>query len=39
MVDVECPFCGHKWNYKGKLRYATCANCLNKAEVQVKVEK
>jgi DNA-directed RNA polymerase subunit RPC12/RpoP len=24
---LRCSKCGHRWNYKGKMRMATCPNC------------
>ena len=25
--------CGYEWNYRGKLKMATCPSCLNKVEL------
>lgn len=30
---MTCDKCGHKWNYKGQAKYATCPNCMRKTLV------
>jgi len=37
MRKIKCPHCGYEWNYKGKLRYATCPNCLKKFKLEVEM--
>jgi ssDNA-binding Zn-finger/Zn-ribbon topoisomerase 1 len=41
MVRVRCPKCGYEWDYKGRLKLATCPNCGRKLAVdrcKVKVD-
>ena len=26
-MNLECPKCGHKWNFRGKAKRAQCTNC------------
>ena len=30
---MKCPHCKHIWEYKGKLKQATCPNCSLKVKV------
>src|SRR5579875_2819426 len=32
-MELECPKCHHKWDYKGNLKLATCPNCMTKVKV------
>jgi len=29
-MRIRCPYCGHTWETKSKLRYVTCPGCLKK---------
>ena len=29
---LKCKRCGYSWEYRGKLGFATCPNCLRKVE-------
>ena len=29
-MNLECPKCNHKWNYRGNLKRARCPNCRKK---------
>jgi len=31
-ILVECVFCGHRWNYKGKMFYSVCPCCMKKTK-------
>ena len=33
MVRLRCRFCGYEWEYRGKLKLATCPNCNRKVKV------
>ncbi len=34
MVKVKCHRCGYVWEYRGKLKLATCPNCNAKVKVE-----
>ena len=34
MVKLKCPRCGHVWEYKGCLVFATCPSCYKKIDVR-----
>jgi hypothetical protein len=34
VIKVKCPFCGHKWKYKGSAIKATCPSCYNKIQIR-----
>jgi hypothetical protein len=34
MGKITCRKCGHSWQYKGKLGYASCPSCLSKVKVE-----
>ena len=29
-MKIQCPKCHYEWDYKGKLKWVTCPNCMNK---------
>ena len=33
---LVCSHCGRRWQYKGKLAWATCPSCLGKTKVKQK---
>jgi DNA-directed RNA polymerase subunit RPC12/RpoP len=33
VVKLKCPRCGYEWEYKGRLRLATCPSCGKKVDV------
>lgn len=32
MSLLKCPRCGYEWEYKGRLQFASCPNCLTKVK-------
>jgi rubrerythrin len=34
MVKLRCPRCGHVWEYRGNLVFATCPSCFKKIDVR-----
>jgi len=33
MVTVKCDKCKHRWEYRGKINVAWCANCGNRVKI------
>lgn len=29
-MRIVCKYCGYEWEYKGKLFWVTCPNCMKK---------
>lgn len=38
-VRLRCPKCQHRWNYKGKLKLATCPSCQLKVNAKKYIMK
>jgi len=36
---LKCKRCGYSWEYRGKLGFATCPNCLRKVEIKDSSDK
>ena len=37
-MKLKCK-CGYEWNFKGKLKKATCPNCSNKVVIKKEDDK